>query len=77
VNKLFSATKQKMKSFETLFWSGQVLDDLYERVKILYLLFLLVHGVNVKKVIIRTIKNMTPLGLVTKKEIWLDVSFPK
>ena len=31
--KLFSATKQKMKSFENLFWSGQVLDDLYERVK--------------------------------------------
>jgi biopolymer transport protein TolQ len=31
--KLFSATKQKMKSFENVFWSGQVLDDLYERVK--------------------------------------------
>ena len=31
--KLFSATKQKMKNFENLFWSGQVLDDLYERVK--------------------------------------------
>ncbi len=31
--KLFSATKQKMKNFENLFWSGQVLDDLFERVK--------------------------------------------
>lgn len=31
--KLFSATKQKMKAFENVFWSGQILDDLYERVK--------------------------------------------
>ncbi|GAB4163236.1 MAG: protein TolQ [Rickettsiaceae bacterium] len=35
INKLqlISATKKKMKSFEHVFWSGQVLDDLYERVK--------------------------------------------
>ncbi len=31
--KLFAATKQKMKNFENLFWSGQVLDDLFERIK--------------------------------------------
>ena len=31
--KLFSTTKQKIKQFESLFWSGQVLDDLFERVK--------------------------------------------
>jgi len=31
--KLFSTTKQMIKQFESLFWSGQVLDDLFERVK--------------------------------------------
>jgi len=31
--KLFSTTKKKIKQFESLFWSGQVLDDLFERVK--------------------------------------------
>lgn len=29
----YANTKVKMSSFENLFWSGQVLDDLYERVK--------------------------------------------
>ncbi|MDP4708543.1 MAG: protein TolQ [Rickettsiaceae bacterium] len=35
INKLlhYSALKKKMKSFEDLFWSGQVLDELYEKVK--------------------------------------------
>jgi biopolymer transport protein TolQ len=30
---LFSGIKKKIKAFENVFWSGQVLDDLYERVK--------------------------------------------
>ncbi len=29
----YSSLKSKMKSFEDLFWSGQVLDELYEKVK--------------------------------------------
>lgn len=29
----FSELKKKMRNFESVFWSGQVLDDLYERVK--------------------------------------------
>ena len=35
INKLlsFANVKAKMTNFENLFWSGQVLDDLYERVK--------------------------------------------
>jgi biopolymer transport protein TolQ len=35
INKLlhYSALKKKMKIFEDLFWSGQVLDELYEKVK--------------------------------------------
>lgn len=31
--KLIASTKQKMQAFENVFWSGQILDDLYERVK--------------------------------------------
>ena len=35
INKImnFSGIKAKMTNFENLFWSGQVLDELYERVK--------------------------------------------
>lgn len=35
INKLFSYKdiKAKMKAFESVFWSGQILDDLYERVR--------------------------------------------
>ena len=35
INKIrsFKTIRNKMKNFESLFWSGQVLDDLYERVK--------------------------------------------
>ena len=29
----YSSLKTKMKNFENLFWSGQVLDELYEKVK--------------------------------------------
>lgn len=31
--KIFSRIRSKMSDFENLFWSGQVLDDLYEQVK--------------------------------------------
>jgi biopolymer transport protein TolQ len=30
---LLSSTKKKMSKFEDIFWSGQVIDDLYERVR--------------------------------------------
>ncbi|PCJ27352.1 MAG: protein TolQ [Rickettsiales bacterium] len=29
----YSALKKRIRAFETLFWSGQILDELYERVK--------------------------------------------